>query len=67
MLSPRFSHADSEIATPHVAGLAAYLIAKEGLSTPTAIVNRIVSLSTKNQVVNALTSPNRIAYNGNGN
>ncbi|KAH6691172.1 peptidase S8/S53 domain-containing protein [Leptodontidium sp. MPI-SDFR-AT-0119] len=54
-------------ATPHVAGLAAYLIAKEGLSTPTAIVNRIVSLSTKNQVVNALTSPNRIAYNGNGN
>lgn len=54
------------LATPHVAGLVAYLIAKEGLSTPNTIFNRIVSLSTKNKVVDAQKSPNRIVYNGNG-
>ncbi|PVH76642.1 subtilisin-like protein [Cadophora sp. DSE1049] len=56
----------TSMATPHIAGLAAYLIAKDGLSTPTAVLNRIVSLSIKNKVVDAMMSPNRIAYNGNG-
>lgn len=54
------------VATPHVAGLAAYLIAKEGLSTPAAIVNRITALSTTNKIINAAGSPNRLAYDGSG-
>lgn len=54
-------------ATPHVAGLAAYLIALEGLTTPASVLSRLVALSTTGKVTSAGTgSPNRIAYNGNG-
>jgi cerevisin len=35
------------MATPHVAGLAAYLIALEGNRTPAALAQRIKDLSTK--------------------
>jgi oryzin len=57
----------TSMATPHVAGLAAYIIAKDGINGPGNVVNRIVTLSTKNKVVNAGTnSQNRIAYNGSG-
>lgn len=41
------------MACPHVAGLAAYLIALEGLSTPAAVVARIIALATPGRV----TSP----------
>jgi oryzin len=55
------------IATPHVAGLAAYLIALEGLSTPAAVVARIKALATSGTITSPGSgSPNLIAYNGNG-
>ncbi|QSZ34964.1 hypothetical protein DSL72_007826 [Monilinia vaccinii-corymbosi] len=57
----------TSMATPHVAGLAAYLIALEGLSTPAAVTARIKSLATSGLITNAGSgSPNLIAYNGNG-
>ncbi|OBT86309.1 hypothetical protein VE02_07437 [Pseudogymnoascus sp. 03VT05] len=56
----------TSMATPHVAGLAAYLIALENLSSPSAVVARIVSLSTKNVVTDPSGSINAVAYNGNG-
>lgn len=56
----------TSMATPHVVGLVLYLQAKEGLSTPKAVADRIVGLSTKNAVTDVQGSPNRIAYNGNG-
>lgn len=55
------------MATPHVAGLAAYLIALEGLSTPAAVAARIKTLATSGSITNAGSgSPNLIAYNGDG-
>ncbi|KAL2060217.1 hypothetical protein VTL71DRAFT_9612 [Oculimacula yallundae] len=56
----------TSMATPHVAGLAAYLIAKEGLTTPKGVADRIISLSTKNKITDTKGVPNRLAYNGNG-
>ncbi|KAG5974535.1 Cuticle-degrading protease [Claviceps digitariae] len=57
----------TSMATPHVAGLAAYLSALEGRSNPEALCKRIQSLSTKN-VLKGLPSGtvNYLAYNGNG-
>jgi oryzin len=58
---------NNRLATPHVAGLAAYLITLEGLSSPAAVVNRIQALATSGKITNAGSgSPNLIAYNGNG-
>lgn len=57
----------TSMATPHVAGLAAYLIALEGLSTPAAVAARIKALATSGAITGAgIGSPNLIAYNGNG-
>ncbi|KAJ5037329.1 uncharacterized protein L3040_007505 [Drepanopeziza brunnea f. sp. 'multigermtubi'] len=57
----------TSMATPHVAGLAAYLIALEGLSTPAAVQARIKALGIAGKVISPGTgSPNLIAYNGNG-
>ncbi|CAD6456269.1 d8f3fb16-a9a2-4889-868b-a7b6ea0050cf [Sclerotinia trifoliorum] len=57
----------TSMATPHVAGLAAYLIALEGLSTPAAVAARIKTLATSGSITNAGSgSPNLIAYNGDG-
>jgi oryzin len=58
--------ANIEIATPHIAGLAAYLIALEGISSPAAVQNRIKALATNGKVVNAQSANNLIGYNGNG-
>jgi oryzin len=58
--------ANIEIATPHIAGLAAYLIAPEGISSPAAVQSRIKSLATNGKVVNAQSANNLIGYNGNG-
>ncbi|KAJ2935686.1 hypothetical protein H1R20_g1412, partial [Candolleomyces eurysporus] len=38
----------TSMATPHVAGLAAYLISKEGNVSPAALETKIKNLSTKN-------------------
>lgn len=57
----------TSMACPHVAGLAAYLIALEGLATPAAVQARIKALGTPGLVTSPGTgSPNLIAYNGNG-
>jgi len=57
----------TSMACPHVAGLAAYLIALEGLSTPAAVQSRIKALGTSGKVISPGSgSPNLIAYNGNG-
>jgi len=57
-------------ATPAVAGLAAYFIGKEGLSTPAAVTNRIISASTANAIKNpnggSYGPYNRLAYNADG-
>lgn len=52
------------MASPHIAGLAAYLISRENLSSPAVVLNRMVALSTVGVVTDAKGSPNRLAYNG---
>jgi subtilisin family serine protease len=59
----------TSMASPHVAGLAAYLIALEGLNTPAAVAARIKALasgtgSQANGVESGTTT--LIAYNGDG-
>ncbi|KAK9416367.1 putative Peptidase S8/S53 domain-containing protein [Seiridium unicorne] len=57
----------TSMATPHVTGLALYLIALEGLSTPAAVIARIKALATSGEITDIGSgSPNLIAYNGNG-
>ncbi|GJC87602.1 alkaline proteinase [Colletotrichum liriopes] len=57
----------TSMAAPHVAGLAVYLQALEGLSTPAAVTARIKALGTSGRVTGTLSgSPNLVAYNGNG-
>lgn len=54
----------TSMATPHVVGLAVYLMGLNNYSGPGAVADAIVSLSTKNAVTNANGSPNRITFNG---
>jgi subtilisin family serine protease len=54
----------TSMASPHVAGLAAYLISLEGLSTPSAVLERLIALSTTGTVTGLNGSPNRLAFNG---
>ncbi|KAI9659616.1 MAG: subtilisin-like serine protease [Alyxoria varia] len=58
----------TSMASPHVAGLGAYLLALEGARSPAALCSRIVALSTKNVIVGirGTGTPNAVAYNGNG-
>lgn len=57
----------TSMATPHTVGLALYLIALEGLSTPAAVTNRIKALAVTGKVTGTLNgSPNVFIYNGNG-
>lgn len=59
----------TSMACPHIAGLAAYLIALEGPRSPTDLCKRIQELATKDAITNLRAgegSPNLIAYNGNG-
>jgi oryzin len=56
----------TSMATPHVAGLAAYLIGLENLATPAAVVARIQDLASKGAIPNPENSKNYLAYNGNG-
>jgi hypothetical protein len=61
--------ADEKAASPHAAGLAAYLISLEGLNTPAAVSNRIKQLAGVSGAaakgVSAATAT-LIAYNGDG-
>ncbi|KAI5367427.1 putative peptidase S8/S53 domain, peptidase S8, subtilisin, Asp-active [Septoria linicola] len=58
----------TSMASPHIAGLGAYLLSLEGSRTPDALCKRIQDLSTKNALNLGLQlfSGNRLAYNGNG-
>ncbi|KAL0940484.1 alkaline proteinase [Colletotrichum truncatum] len=57
----------TSMAAPHLAGLAVYLQALEGLSTPAAVTNRIKALGTSGRITGTLRgSPNLVSYNGNG-
>lgn len=59
----------TSMSTPHVAGLALYLIGLEGsaLNSPAAVKARIKELATKDAIPNpGPGSPNLVAYNGNG-
>jgi len=57
----------TSMATPHVAGLALYLIALEGLSTPAAVTARIKALATSGKISSVPSGTvNLVAYNGNG-
>ncbi|KAM0553975.1 hypothetical protein ACHAPJ_007047 [Fusarium lateritium] len=55
----------TSMACPHVAGLALYLRAREGLTTPESVTRRIKDLATKGVVREAGdNSSNLLAYNG---
>ncbi|WEW55392.1 serine-type peptidase [Emydomyces testavorans] len=52
-------------ASPHVAGLAAYLMSMEQYSSPAAVTQKILQLSVPDVVKDpGAGSPNRLAYNG---
>ncbi|KAI1000240.1 Subtilisin-like protease 2 [Podosphaera aphanis] len=55
----------TSMATPHVAGLAAYLMSLQRLSSPSAVANRISSLAVSGQITGLpFMTSNRRAYNG---
>jgi len=57
----------TSMASPHVAGVAAYLIALEGLSSPAAVRSRLIALAPTGLVTSPGSgSPNRLLYNGSG-
>lgn len=56
----------TSMATPHVAGLAAYILALEGKMTPAALASRLQTLALKNKISGSLNgTPNYLAFNGN--
>ncbi|RYP79906.1 hypothetical protein DL769_002739 [Monosporascus sp. CRB-8-3] len=56
----------TSMASPHVAGLATYLMSRESnLTTPAQVSARIKELATKDMVGDPLWSPDLIAFNGN--
>ncbi|OBT63094.1 hypothetical protein VE03_07470 [Pseudogymnoascus sp. 23342-1-I1] len=56
----------TSMATPHVAGLAAYFIGLGGLSSPAAVAAKIQSTAIEGLVKDPKSTNNLIAYNGNG-
>ncbi|KAK7977391.1 subtilisin-like protein [Apiospora saccharicola] len=54
----------TSMATPHVTGLGAYLLALEGPRDPIALCERIQELATAGVVKNSLTPNNLLAFNG---
>ena len=65
--SARNTISGTSMASPHVCGLAAYLMAYESLTSPSAVINRITELSTTGIVTNpGSESPNLLIYNGSG-
>lgn len=51
-------------AAPYVAGLIAYLMSKEGLATPKAVLDRVKELAIDGVVQDTKGSENLLAYNG---
>nr|ADK74313.2 alkaline serine protease P32 [Metapochonia rubescens] len=57
----------TSMATPHIAGLAAYLSALQGPTSPAALCKKIQDTSTKNVITGMPSGTvNYLAYNGNG-
>ncbi|KAF5564876.1 endopeptidase K [Fusarium napiforme] len=56
----------TSMAAPHVAGLAAYFMAKEGLRGSVAVTKRIIGAADTTFVGEAFDGPQRFAYNGGG-
>ena len=57
----------TSMATPHITGLGAYLLALEGSRTPAALCARIVALANSGiKGIKGSGTPNKIAYNGSG-
>ncbi|KAI1100311.1 alkaline proteinase [Jackrogersella minutella] len=57
----------TSMATPHVTGLALYLIALESLATPAAVTSRIKALYTTGALTGVPSGTvNAVLYNGNG-
>ncbi|KAF9771208.1 hypothetical protein IL306_011161 [Fusarium sp. DS 682] len=56
----------TSMAAPHVAGLAAYFISKEGIRGSAAVTTRILSAAIPNVVFDPNGSNNRLAYNAGG-
>ncbi|KAF5567568.1 endopeptidase K [Fusarium phyllophilum] len=56
----------TSMAAPHVAGLAAYFMVKEGLRGSAAVTKRIIGAADTTVVGYAFDSPERVAYNGGG-
>jgi len=57
----------TSMATPHVAGLAAYLLSLDGSMAPAALKTKIRSLATKDAITipsNEAGTPNLLAFNG---
>ncbi|KAI2606673.1 subtilisin-like protein [Hypoxylon sp. NC1633] len=55
----------TSMASPHVAGLATYLMSREFISGPRNVSSRLIELGTRDRVQNVRGSPNVIAFNGN--
>ena len=56
----------TSMASPHVAGLATYLMAREpDLRTPERVKQRIAELATRGKVTNAMGTDKMIIFNGN--
>ncbi|KAF2706449.1 subtilisin-like serine protease-like protein PR1A [Pleomassaria siparia CBS 279.74] len=56
----------TSMATPHVAGLAAYILALEGKVTPAALGARLIALSNKSKITGLPSgTANQLAFNGN--
>ncbi|EHA53404.1 alkaline proteinase [Pyricularia oryzae 70-15] len=55
----------TSMATPHVVGVAAYLLGLESISTPAALRSRIIALGTTGKALGLKSqTPNRILFNG---
>ncbi|KAI1759039.1 subtilisin-like protein [Hypoxylon sp. FL1150] len=55
----------TSMASPHVAGLATYLMSRELIAGADAIANRLNGLGTRNKVQHLNGDPDVIAFNGN--
>ncbi|KAK2807279.1 Suppressor of the cold-sensitive snRNP biogenesis mutant brr1-1, partial [Arthroderma sp. PD_2] len=51
-------------ASPHVAGLVAYLMSIEELASPSAVTARVLNLTIPDVVKDPRDSPNRVVFNG---